>query len=239
VQQGLYSAENSNSGPYTKIAGGRICGFSGDGGQATGAEIGNRIGQMAFDLAGNLYFADTANNRVRRIDNYTGIITTVAGNGAAGQSGNSGPATAAAVGAPSGIAVDSQGQIYILTVPAPGTHPTSQVVRKVANVGALAFAPQAKGKASAPLILQVANTGNADLTLNAIRVTGDTADFKIDPNSTSCSAAAGRNSLANGRNCQIGIVFKPAAVGNRVAVLKLIGNTVNAVSTARLTGKGQ
>ena len=97
------------------MAGGRTCGFSGDGGRAGNAEIGASVGQFAFDIAGNFYFTDTDNNRVRRIDGATGIIHTVAGNGTVGSAGDGGPATSAHLNAPTGVAVDSQGQIYIIS----------------------------------------------------------------------------------------------------------------------------
>jgi hypothetical protein len=90
LEEPLYNAEYSPTA--NRVAGGK-CGFSGDGGQARGAEISSTIGQMAFDVAGNLYFADAGNQRVRRIDAATGIIRTIAGNGTAGNGGNNGPAT--------------------------------------------------------------------------------------------------------------------------------------------------
>src|SRR5208282_243002 len=121
----------------TRVAGGRTCGFSGDGGKAGNAEIGASVGQFAFDIAGNFYFTDTDNNRVRRIDGATGIIHTIAGNGTAGNSGDNGPATSAHLNAPTGVAADSQGQVYIIS----GTtsSATAQVVRKVGTNGDLVF----------------------------------------------------------------------------------------------------
>src|SRR5262249_14833848 len=76
VKGTLFDAENSNV-IFTKVAGGRTCGFSGDGGSAGNAEINTPVTQMTFDLAGNLYFSDTANQRVRRIDATTGLINTI------------------------------------------------------------------------------------------------------------------------------------------------------------------
>src|SRR6185437_1755492 len=89
VQQSLYNAENSILN-FNKIAGGHTCGFAGDGGLAGNAEIGARAGQIAFDAAGDLYFTDTANQRVRRIEYITGVIRTVAGTGTAGYTGDGG-----------------------------------------------------------------------------------------------------------------------------------------------------
>lgn len=70
--------------------------FSGDNGPATSASLNTPVG-VAVDGAGNLFITDSWNNRVRRVDFHTGIITTVAGNGAASYSGDGGPATSAAM----------------------------------------------------------------------------------------------------------------------------------------------
>ncbi len=66
-------------------------GFAGDGGPATAALL-NGPFDIAFDAAGNLYFSDTFNNRIRRVDARSGVISTVAGNGEAGYSGDGVPA---------------------------------------------------------------------------------------------------------------------------------------------------
>ena len=71
-------------------------GFSGDGGLATAAEL-NRPFGVTPDSAGNLYIQDTLNARIRKVDATTGMITTIAGNGTFGLSGDGGPATAAEV----------------------------------------------------------------------------------------------------------------------------------------------
>jgi hypothetical protein len=234
VAQPFYYAENLLR-YFSRVAGGRTCGFSGDGGQSNGAEIGKQIGQIAFDLAGNMYFSDTANNRVRRVDT-AGIIRTIAGNGGTGRKGDGGPAIAAAVGTPTGVTIDSQGQIYVLASDAAGTN---QVVRKVTTRGALSFGSQAQGAASAPQILNVANTGNSALTFYGHTITGaDHGDFAIDPNTTNCNFRAG-NFLNAGQSCQIGVVFKPAAAGARSALLNLVDNTINAENSVTLTGKAK
>jgi sugar lactone lactonase YvrE len=85
------------------FAGTGKCGFSGDGGPAAGAEIDDPNG-IAFDAAGNLYFADSNNHRIRRIDPQ-GIITTVAGTGVEGHTGDGGPAVKAQLGYLAGIAL--------------------------------------------------------------------------------------------------------------------------------------
>jgi sugar lactone lactonase YvrE len=101
----------SPDGIITTIAGTGATGFSGDGGPATQAQLRAPIG-IAADSAGNVYFADQANNRIRKIS-VAGIISTVAGNGNQGFSGDGGPATNAAIDGPFGVAVDRAGVVYV------------------------------------------------------------------------------------------------------------------------------
>ena len=100
-----------SKGMLTNVAGSGHSGYSGDCGSALKAKMNVPAG-LAFDGKGNLYIADRANHRVRKV-NKKGIITTVAGNGTAGFSGDGGPATKASLNLPSGIVVDNQGNLYI------------------------------------------------------------------------------------------------------------------------------
>lgn len=86
-------------------------GFSGDGGPATSAQLHNPNG-VAVDLEGNVYIADSANGRIRKVD-LSGTITTVAGNGTAGYSGDGGAATSAELNYPLSMRVDTAGDIFI------------------------------------------------------------------------------------------------------------------------------
>src|SRR5580704_15502823 len=87
-------------------------GFAGDGGPAAEALL-NGPFDVCFDRAGNLYFSDTFNNRIRRVDAVSGIIATIAGNGDKGYSGDGGPAIEAALNEPYGVVIDSTGNIFI------------------------------------------------------------------------------------------------------------------------------
>jgi sugar lactone lactonase YvrE len=102
----------NSTGVLSVVAGTGTSGFSGDGGPATSASLYAPQG-VAVDAAGNLLVADTGNNRIRRVDGTTGIITTVAGNGTSGFSGDGGPATSASLRAPVGVAVDAAGNLLI------------------------------------------------------------------------------------------------------------------------------
>ncbi|MDG2306622.1 MAG: hypothetical protein P8R42_18615 [Candidatus Binatia bacterium] len=105
-------AASAFQGEITTYAGAGSGGETGDGGPATVAKIQGPGGQ-AMDAAGNLFFADTDNHRVRRVDASTGVITTVAGNGSQGFSGDGGAATAARLRFPHGVAVATNGDFYI------------------------------------------------------------------------------------------------------------------------------
>ena len=98
-------------GIITTVAGNGVYGFSGDGGPATSASI-NYPRVLAVDATGNLYFASTYSERIRKVTP-AGIITTVAGNGISGYSGDDGPATEASLDSPRGVAVDVAGNVLI------------------------------------------------------------------------------------------------------------------------------
>ena len=95
------------------VAGNGLQGYSGDGAAATSAEIDSPSG-IALDSAGNLYLADAHNHRVRRVDAVSGIITTVAGTGRPGFSGDAGAAVSARVDLPRGLAFDVAGNLWVV-----------------------------------------------------------------------------------------------------------------------------
>jgi trimeric autotransporter adhesin len=94
------------------VAGNGFDNFSGDGGASTSAAMSGPTG-IAFDGSGNLYIADQENNRIRKVDALTGIISTIAGTGAYGATGDGGLAVSATLSSPTGIAVDGSGNLYI------------------------------------------------------------------------------------------------------------------------------
>ena len=137
AQGNLYIADNGNerirrldhaSGIITTVVGTGQAAYSGDGGPGTSAQLNNPQG-MAVDPTGrSLYIADFSNERVRRLDLSTGIIETVAGNGVFGYAGDGGPAVAAELAYPVGLAVDSAGNLFIVDQ-------RNQRVRRVDSAG--------------------------------------------------------------------------------------------------------
>lgn len=95
---------------FSVVAGTGVCGFSGDGGPAAAAQLDDPNG-IAFDSEGNLYFSDAKNHRIRRIDT-AGVITTVAGTGQIGTSGDGGPAREARLSYPFGMGIASGDRMY-------------------------------------------------------------------------------------------------------------------------------
>jgi hypothetical protein len=93
------------------VAGNGKAGYSGDGAAATSAMIADPTG-VAVDLAGNLYFTDFRNNRIRKVTASTGVVNTIAGNGSFFFAGDAGPALSAGMD-PYDIAVDSRSNIYV------------------------------------------------------------------------------------------------------------------------------
>jgi uncharacterized protein (TIGR03437 family) len=121
-QGNLYIFEGGSSrirkvtpaGIISTVAGNGNLGYTGDGGPATAASFmgSPNYPGIAIDAAGNLFISDSGNQVIRKV-NTSGIITTVAGNGSPGFSGDGGPATSAQLNNPGGVAVDSAGNLYI------------------------------------------------------------------------------------------------------------------------------
>lgn len=99
------------SGIITTVAGNGIHSYSGDSGAATLAALDTPT-KVTIDTSGNLFIADSANERIRKVDT-SGVITTVAGNGTSGFAGDGGSATSASFNAPEEAAVDAAGNLYI------------------------------------------------------------------------------------------------------------------------------
>jgi sugar lactone lactonase YvrE len=125
-QQNYSVRKISTTGVISTVAGNQTLGFSGDGGQATAAQLSGLSG-VVVDGAGNLYIPDGTNNRIRKVST-AGIITTIAGNGTGGFSGDGGQATAAELNGPNGVVLDAAGNLYV-------ADQSNSSIRKVSTSG--------------------------------------------------------------------------------------------------------
>ncbi len=157
------------------LAGNGTLGYSGNGSAATSATLASPAA-VAYDTAGNLYIADASNDVIRKVDT-TGIITTIAGNGIEGFAGDNGPATAALLDTPTGVAVDASGNLYIADshnqrirrVNAAG------VISTVAGNGTAAFSGDGAAATSASMFLPEAVAVDASGNLYI----ADTDNYRI------------------------------------------------------------
>jgi sugar lactone lactonase YvrE len=184
------------SGIITTVAGTGTRGSSGDAGPATSAHLDGPAG-LAVDAAGNLFIADQDNHRVRKVVLETGIITTVAGTGSAGFSGDGGPAVAARLNGPAGLAVDVTGNLFITDQ---DNHRVRKVVLEtgiittVAGTGSVGFSgdsgPASSAQLNGPVSIAVDSSGDlfiADRGNHRIRWVA----FGLDPVITGLSVASG------------------------------------------------
>ena len=208
------------TGTITTIAGNGTLGYTGDGGPATNAELNQNQGAR-FDAAGNLYFADCGNGAIRKIDT-SGIINTVAGNGTNGFSGDGGPATAAELSCPSGVAIDASGELFIADffnnrirkVDGKG------IITTIAGNSAYGYAGDGGPAVSATLNLpnDVSLDKNDDLY---IADTGNNRIRKIDTTGTITTVAGGLNNAGSAG------VNSPAAVTVDASNNLYFSDTVN------------
>jgi uncharacterized protein (TIGR03437 family) len=170
------AASGGGTNAITTIAGNGGVSYSGDGGQATKAQLNTPQG-VAADSSGNLYIADTANHAVRKVT-AAGVISTLAGTGTAGYSGDGSAAAGAQLRGPQGVAVDSSGNVYIADT-------GNSRVRKVTSGGSISTyagsgtagyggdgAAASSAQLNTPLSLAADSAGNlyiADFGNNVVR----------------------------------------------------------------------
>ncbi len=187
----------SAAGVITTVAGNGTCGYSGDSGPAVDAELNDADG-VAVDASGNLYIGDTGNHVVRRVD-AAGVITTFAGTGVAGSTGNGGPAADAELNAPWGVRVDRSGDVYIADSGANVVRKVSPngTITTVAGTGSSGYAgdggPATDAELDSPFGLAVDPAGNlfiADEANSVIR--------KVDLSGTITTVAGDGSSTHSG-----------------------------------------
>ncbi|MFZ4515692.1 MAG: fibronectin type III domain-containing protein, partial [Acidimicrobiia bacterium] len=223
----VYIADNSNrrvrkitNGVISTFAGTGSWGSTGDGGSAVNASLVAPFG-VAVDRSGNVFISDLGYNTVRRVAR-DGIITTIAGNGSSGFSGDGGPATSARLNAPSGLAVDSAGNIYIADqynhrvrkLTPNGANPPSYTISTVAGSASRGFSGDGGSAADAGLNypkkvtldaagnLYIADTSNARVrkvsngVITTIAGTGDSGPIGDGGLATNARLVGGPRSVA-------------------------------------------
>jgi NHL repeat-containing protein len=155
-------------GTISTVAGTGNAGYSGDSGPATAAALNEPVG-IALDHAGYLYIADGANNRIRKVAP-NGIISTVAGTGNAGYSGDGGPATSAQLNLPGDVALDQTGCLYIVDLGNRRVRVVTQsgTINTVAGNGQGGFSgngvPATLAQLDTPAGIAIDNKGNLYIT---------------------------------------------------------------------------
>ena len=212
--------------------------FSGDGGLASAAGLNHPTG-LAIDGSGNLFIADTGNNRIRKVDG-NGIITTVAGNGLAGFSGDGSAATSAELSSPSAVAVDATGNLYIndgiagsYYMPDSGNQrvrkvDTSGIITTIVGSGAAGFSGDGEAANNAqlnyPSGITVDGDGNlfiADHGNSRIRMVG--ADAKI----TTVAGNGWHGVIGDGNSATLAMLDSPRGLAIDAADNLYISDTQN------------
>lgn len=235
----LYIADTGNNvvrtvdpvtGLITTVAGNGTAGFAGDGGAAISAEL-NAPTDVAADAAGNLYIADTGNGRVRKLYSQSGIILTLAGSAAIGDAGDGHAANAASLTAPSGVVVDSLGQVLI-------SDPGNDTVRSVSlYTPTLDFGSEAVGGTTAAQTDFLSNIGNQPLAIAQFLAPPIPMDFPMGNDAAQCSVG----NLVAGSWCDLSFVFQPTVVGPITEDAWIRDNSLNAtgaVQPVAMTGNG-
>jgi sugar lactone lactonase YvrE len=209
----------AGSGPITFSGG-----FSGDGAASASATLA-KPASVFVDPAGNLYIADTDNQRIRQVNMQGGgtAIATIAGTGEQSFGGDGGPLTSAVLNAPKGIATDASGDLVIADT-------LNQRLRAAADP-TLVFGTEVVGVPSPTQTVTLSNTGTGPLTVSAVAFSGP---FSA---ATSGSCPAAPITLAAGTSCTENIEFVPIAAGPASGSVS-VGAAGGVPLTVLLTGTG-
>jgi len=223
----LYIADTGNNrirelsqGYINTIAGQTGSAFNGDG-LASTATLSAPTG-VAADLGGNVYVADTGNNRIRVIS--SGQIITVMGNGTAAATGDGGTSTLATVSGPQAIALDSTGNVYIADT-------GNNKIRSIAvSSNTLAFKTQNPTEKSPVQTVAVYNSGNQGLSVSSV-ILPATGYLEQASTGGAVDCTTAPITLMPGTSCNLNTVFNPPAVGSYNGVITIADNN-ESVSTA-------
>ena len=212
-------------GKINTVAGqGGVAGYTGDNGPATSAKLQYPIG-IAVDAGGSLYIADDNNNAIRKVTgDATHTISTIAGNGTGGYSGDNGPARTALLNNPTSMIIDGQNNLYIVD----GQY---SAVRKITGTAAPLTlpltAPGSTGSSAFPLTLS--NTGDQTLNISSINFPNN---FTAGSGGT---CPAGSFNLAPGASCTLPVNFVPTSGGSTSGTLAFNGNQPGGTTNVTLS----
>ena len=215
-------------------------GFSGDGGQATSAQLDSPAG-VAVDASGNLYIADQYNYRIRKVNNTTGVITTIAGTSTPGFSGDGGQATSAQLDSPAGVAVDAPGNLYITDQGNLRIRKidTNNVITTVAGTGTAGFSGDSGPAINAQFSLNVGGIAvSSDSTYLYIADFGNTVVRRVNLTTptvqvTLASDTPGASFTVSGNGCG------PAGTYNAPTTMTWVVNVNTTCSVTAIAPSGQ
>jgi sugar lactone lactonase YvrE len=206
------------TGIITTIAGNGNFGFGGDGGPAIDAELNSPFG-VSIDSSGNLFIADAQNERIRRVDAVSGFITTVAGNGNLGDSGDGGPATNATFNFPASALVDRKGNLFIGDL-ANGVVRFVQAstgnINRIAGDGTLGFGGDGGPALGASLDFAEIGLDSFENVLIADSANNRIRRFRFTPCSANCEESEG-SSVPRTNSLPSSLTSRLAAVTARLA----------------------
>ena len=169
--------EVNTSGIINTVAGNGTPGYSGDHGPATAAQLRTPAG-VSVDASGNLFIADEGNKVIREV-NTSGIITTVAGNGTAGTSGDGGPATSAELSDPFGVVADNAGNLYIADCGGNSVRKVSGATGQISTYAGTSGTPGSTGNGGPASAALLNCPSQVSLDLSGNLVINDCHDFTI------------------------------------------------------------
>jgi Bacterial Ig-like domain (group 3)/NHL repeat len=226
----VYIADSNNhrvrllsGATLSTFAGNGTAAYSGDGGAATSAAIAFPLG-VSLDAMGDIFVADSNNHAIRRVGS-TGTITTIAGEGEQGFSGDAGGPNAAVLDTPSGV-LPLNGNVFIADL-------NNQRIRST-SATLLMFANQIVGTQSPVQTVTVTNSGNAALTLTSVAPSAPS--FALAPSGT-CGVSF-PVSVPASMSCTLDIVFDPASVGLINASFSVMNNAAGSPQLITVTGTG-